>query len=431
VPISSFTQAQIGMSPSGNYWTITVNATSQPSANDTVLLSGTSAGVDRFIQEGFVQPGLGFALAGRPNAQVAVNDVGDLGFRSDTDAASNSDEMVLRYNRATSDISIIAREGSPIPGITPTESHSVFTNSVNILNDGRVSYRSSSTTGSLGSDFDAFIFLSAPTIGGVQTIIEQSGTFVPTNQIGGVDGTMINFNDEAYVSADATEAFIDGEIFGIGRAIIVNRRVVLQNGTPLPGLGGELATGSMVDEARMCSSGTWSAWGTSAAGTAFIIINEALYAKEGDPVPGGKPGETLSSFSYMHINSLGDIAYAARTSASREVIVVDRVNAPPFIAVSTIDPALGVTSATQVDIDGSGELDDAYVTFIFDDTIGLSDAGELYFVARTTSVFTTSLTGDALFVYSGLLACPSDFDGSGFVDGDDFDAFVVAFESGC
>jgi len=34
-------------------------------------------------------------------------------------------------------------------------------------------------------------------------------------------------------------------------------------------------------------------------------------------------------------------------------------------------------------------------------------------------------------VISTAIPCPSDFDGDGLVTGDDFDAYVIAFEAGC
>lgn len=400
VPVSSFTQAQIGLSPCGTHWTLAVNATSQPTTNDMFHLGGTAEGVTRVVPEGVNLPGVGFAITGRPNAQVAVNDSGVMAFKVTTNAPSTSNEMVLRYNLDGS-YDIIAREGSPIPNV-PGETYSVTHDSTSILNDGRVVWRSASTTGSQPSDRDDWLFLS----GSPQTTLLQTGTTTPTGQVGGGTALLTALNDEAYVNADATRYLIDGTIGGATRAIVVDNAVKMQNGLPITGLGGELPTASLVDEARMFAGGDWAAWGVGAGGTAFALVNDTLYVKEGDPIPGGMPGESLVSIGYMHINGNGDIAYAARTSENRDVIIVDGVNMLPYIAVSTFNSTFNIPMGTQVDYDGDGNLDDAYFGFLNDDTVALSDAGELYFVGRVTSEQTISNLGDGLFVLQTRIPAP-------------------------
>lgn len=429
VRISSFTQAQVGLSRLGTRWVIAINASGQPTTADTYVISGTAAGADWSFAEGTAMPGIGFAITGRPNAQLGVNESGDVAMKVTTNAPSNSNEMVVRANRAAGDFTLIAREGSPVPNI-PTETHSGQFDSVTLFDDGRVAYRSGSTLGPLPSDQADFIFLG----GDSHTTILQSGVFAPGNQFGGTEGLVIDFFDEAYVAADQTSHMVEVALAvpaANSRALMVNREVVLQSGAPIPGLVGDVPSSGFIDEARISPGGVWYAWGSSAAGTYYALVNGQLYVKEGD-VFEDAPGETLLSIGYMSINARGDIAYSAAllttaTGQRRTVIVVDTVDAGPVIAVSTFRSG-NVLEATQVDIDNDGVLDDAYCGFLTDDTVALADSGELYFVMRLV----TSAGGtrsDGLFVLKDT-PCRADFNRDGFLDFFDFDDFVACFETG-
>lgn len=401
VPVSSFTQAQIGLSPRGTHWTLAVNATGQPTTSDTYLLGGTASGISAVVPEGSVMGGTGLVFTGRPQAQVAVNDQGDLAFKVTLDAPFAVNEAVMRYNAGSGSFDVIAREGGAIPGVSG-ESYGGILDSTSILNDGRVVFRAQSTSGGLPSTQDDFLFAS----GTPQTTLVQSGFLTPTNQAGGGTASLTSLNDEAYVDAAAGRWLVDGALSSGTRVLVVDQRVVMQQGVPITGLGGELPTSSLVDEARMFAGGDWAAWGVGAGGIAFALVNDALYAKEGDSVPGGLVGETIVSFGYMHINGNGDIAYAARTSAQRDVIIVDGVGLAPYIAVATsAGPGTGV-SGTLVDYNGDGIVDPASFTFLNDDTVALSDAGELYFVGRVTSTITQLNLGDGLFVMQTAIPAP-------------------------
>jgi hypothetical protein len=411
---------------------VAVNATGQPTTSDTYIISGTSASADWSWAEGVTMPGIGSAITGRPNQQIGVNERGDVAMRVTTDAAATANDMVVRYNRATSDFTLIALERTPVPHI-PSESHSGFFDSVTLFDDGGVAYRSGSTTGPLPSDQSDFIFQG----GEINSTILQSGVFVPGDQFNGTTGLAIDFFDETYIAADKTSHMVECALSvpaANSRALMVNRNIVLQSGAPIPGLNGEVPASGFIDEARMFPSGNWAYWGTSSVGTYYLIVNGTLRVREGDPVP-GLPGEFILTIGYVSMNTRGDLAYSAdvttpATGQRRTVIIVDPVDADPSVVVTTIRSTLNLTEGTAVDLNNDGSADLAYCAFLNDDTVALADDGTLYFVMRV--VDENALTrADGLFAVStGTPTCPADFNMDGFLDFFDYDDFVDAFETG-
>jgi hypothetical protein len=413
---------------------VAVNAAGQPTTSDMYVISGTSASADWSWAEGAVMPGIGFGITGRPNQQIGVNSAGDVAMRVTTDAPATANDIVVRYNRATADFTLIAQERTPVPHI-PTESHSGFFDSVTLFENGGVAYRSGSTTGPLPSDQSDFIFLG----GSVNATILQSGVFAPGNQFNGTTGLVIDFFDESYVAADGVSHMVECALASPAvpaensRALMVNLNAVLQSGEPVPGLNGELAPSGLVDEARMYPGGDWAYWGASTVGTYFLVVNGALRVKEGDAVP-GLPGELILSIGYVSMNARGDLAYSAdlttpATGQRRTAIIVDTVEAEPVVVVTTFRSTLNLGEATRVDLDNDGTADEAYCAFLTDDTVSLAEDGTLYFVMRVVNE--NALTrADGLFAVSTETGCAADFNGDGFLDFFDYDAYVECFEGG-
>jgi hypothetical protein len=424
--VSSFVQARLRLSSRGSWWALTAFATGQPSSNDTFVLVGTADGLDRAIGETVAQPGLGVGFVGVPNAQLGVNESGDLALKSTTNGPISANEVVAKQSAATGAWTLIAREGDPI-SVFPGESHSVFLDSVTLLDSGRVFYRSASTSGSLGSDFDDHLLLSDPVASAL-----QSGTITPLAQLGGTTAVMTNFNDEAFVSepngAGQQVLLVDGNLGAPvnNRALAVGPiggpfTVIVQRGASLPGLPGELpyTSSSLTDGAQLYAGGDWVVWGTSAGGLSYLIVNGTPRVVEGDAIPGAARGETVKSVQQAAMNSLGDLAYLVESSQSRTHLVVERQGKAPITVARSFNSTLEIASATQVDYDGDGFLDDAHCGFFNDNNLGLSDAGEVYFVGRVTSALTGLNVGDGLFVISLPSACVGDLDANGVVDAAD------------
>jgi hypothetical protein len=197
--------------------------------------------------------------------------------------------------------------------------------------------------------------------------------------------------------------------------------VIVQRGASLPGLPGELpyTSSSLTDGAQLYAGGDWVVWGTSAGGLSYLIVNGTPRVVEGDAIPGAARGETVKSVQQAAMNSLGDLAYLVESSQSRTHLVVERQGKAPITVARSFNSTLEIASATQVDYDGDGFLDDAHCGFFNDNNLGLSDAGEVYFVGRVTSALTGLNVGDGLFVISLPSACVGDLDANGVVDAAD------------
>lgn len=418
VILSSVTQARLRTSRTGAWWALTAFATGQPQPNDTVILVGDADGIAYGVVETIELAGTGVGFTGVPNAQLGVNDAGGLAFKSTTTAPAATNDAILARPSAAAAWTIVAREGDPVPGL-PGESFGPFLDSVTLFDDGAVAYRAGSTSGPLPSVADDALLLSAP-----PSILLQSGSIVPANQLNGARAPIVGINDEAFVADDRSSWIADAELGqpGPSRAIVVRSgggppTAVVQRGAPILGLDGELpyASGSPVDFQLMGPGGHWAVWGTGSGGTAYAIVDGVLALREGDAIPGGDGGEALVSVVHMALNRLGHVAYAATTTLGRTVIVVDRRDGAPSLAARTFPSTTQITSATQVDFDGDGTLDDAYLGFLFDANLGLADDGSVLLLGRFTSSATLLNLGDALVIVATAARCDPDLDVDGVV----------------
>jgi hypothetical protein len=421
--LTSVTQARLRLSRTGSWWALTAFATGQPSTNDTFILVGDGSGVVYAVGETTTLPGLDVGFTAIPNAQLGVNESGAVAFKATTTAASPSaNDAVVKNSAAGGSFTVVALEGTPVPGI-PGETFGGTMDSITLFDDGSVVHRASGTQGSLPSTADDLLRFDAPS-----SILLQAGSVVPTGQFGGTTAPIVGINDEAFVAEDRTSFLADVEL-GLSsnsRAFVVRNGtgplvVAVQRGAPIPGLDGELpySGGSPVDFGVMGPGGDWAVWGAGSGGTAYAIRNGELYLREGDPIPGGDPGETIVSIGHLAINSFGHTAWAATTTSNRTVIVVDRFDGAPTLAVRSFGSISEITTATQVDFDADGLLDDAFVGFVVDVNLGLADDGRLFFLARCTASATLLNVGDALIVVPTALSCPADLDASGAVDAAD------------
>jgi len=414
-PFSSFTQSTLRLSRTGRYFAIAMNATSLPSSGDNFTVVGTAQGIEYVVQEGALLGSIGFGFSSRPDSPIGVNDLGDWAFSGPiTNPSSSANDVVARFDRSANQWALVAVENTPIPGIAG-ENFSPFTGSVTLLDDGRVAFVDSSTSGALPSSQDELLFLATPGAP-AYSVLAQAGVLVPSNQAGGTTATLSDIF-EATVSADGTSYILEGGLTGVPstqfRVAVVDGVVVHQQGDAIPGLSG-VATSNFSD-VEMFPGGDWSIMSGTTANESYLLVNGSVRLVEGDPVPGGLPGETVDTLRHVDINRFGDIALHTETSARSVVLLLPADPLLPGRVQFATATTAGVTTGTRTDLDGDCTLDDAYLVFINDDTVAIDDERRVYVVGRFADSFST-VVGDALFSSRRIGAFGADCNANGIAD---------------
>jgi hypothetical protein len=413
VPISSFTQATLRLSRTGRFYALAVNATSQPSSSDNYLLVGTAQGIQYSIAESAPLPGIGFGYLSRPDTPIGINDLGDVAFSGQTtNPAANANDGVFRFDRSANLWATVALENQAIPGLAG-EIFSPLMDWVTLLDDGRVAFLDTSTSGALPSSQDELLFLAQPGAP-AYSILAQAGVTLPTGQAGGTTAFLSDLF-RATVSADGLHYLADAALAGVpagtGRVVVVDGAVVHQQGQSVPGLTGVVT--STFPDAEMFPGGDWAVLSGTTTGDSYLLVNGVYRLKEGDPVPGGQAGEVVQTLRHVDINRWGDIAVHVDTNLRGVVLFLPSDPQLPgrvvFASATGIPPFTG----TRVDLNGDCVLnDDAYLVFLNDDTTGIDDQGRIYLIGRLANG--AGLTeGDALFSVRGSGQTPLDCDGNG------------------
>jgi hypothetical protein len=414
-PFSSFTQSTLRLSRTGRYFAIAMNATSLPSSGDNFTVIGTAQGIEYVVQEGALLGSIGFGYSSRPDSPIGINDLGDWAFSgSTTNPSFSANDVVARFDRSANQWALVAVENTAIPGIAG-ENFSPFTGSVTLLDDGRVAFVDSSTSGALPSSQDELLFLATPGAP-AYSILAQAGVLVPSNQAGGTTATLSDIF-EATVSADGTSYILEGGLTGVPaaqfRVAVVDGVVVHQQGDAIPGLTGT-ATSNFSD-VEMFPGGDWSIMSGTTANESYLLVNGSVRLVEGDPVPGGLPGETIDTMRHVDINRFGDIALHTETSVRSVVLLLPADPLLPGRVQFATATTAGVTTGTRTDLDGDCTLDDAYLVFINDDTVAIDDERRVFVVGRFANSFST-VVGDALFSSRRIGAFGADCNANGIAD---------------
>lgn len=169
-------------------------------------------------------------------------------------------------------------------------------------------------------------------------------------------------------------------------------------------------------------------WSNRALSGGNPVGNLRLVVREGAPVPLGLgpdyEGLNFGAIETMWINASGLVGFVCTLNDFTRSIWVENPD-------GSLSPL--VKEFTTIDLHGDGSdirmiwsLDASPTSGATGDgrRVGLTDSGDI--AVRLT--FTDDSQG--IFTTAALQGCPADFDGSGFVDTDDFDAFVQAFEAG-
>jgi hypothetical protein len=385
------------VSQNGSRWVIRTSASGQPSTRDSFYVSGNASGVTHVFAEGDILPGLGLGVLSTTNERrLWVNDRGDIAFSGTFGpSATNADEVVARYNAATNDYTLIAREGELIPGLNG-ERYGSINEAVGIADNGLVYYRDGNTSGSIPSDFDEFIFRGD---GSFADIVLQTNTVTPTNQLGGTTALFDDFAVQAFQASEQGDYIIRGnlDVPSNSSVVIVNDRVEIQQGSAIPGVSG-IPVNPVVSPSNigMGAGGDWFAWGaTTTPGEAYLLVNGELALTTDTALPNGLG--TYDQIIDVGINGNGDVIVASRTDSGTYYVSVDPAgDAAAFIA---FEQGIGL------DLDGDGLAnDDAFLRVIND--ISIADDGTVYVLGRAISGSNLTI-GDGLFVLNVTIPSPS------------------------
>ena len=104
------------LSPDGSRYIITASSDLDTSIDEVLLVGDTASGsASLFVQEGVTDLGDG-ELVGFINRRAGINDAGQFVFATNTNGDSSSDEVIVTGDLNSGALSVVAREGNPIPG---------------------------------------------------------------------------------------------------------------------------------------------------------------------------------------------------------------------------------------------------------------------------------------------------------------------------
>ena len=363
------------LSPDGSRYIITASSDLDTSIDEVLLVGDTASGsASLFVQEGVTDLGDG-ELVGFINRRAGINDAGQFVFATNTNGDSSSDEVIVTGDLNSGALSVVAREGNPIPG--PLGSANNFGSTLDlggIAQNGDVSFRAPFTVGALPTDQDDFLILNG-------AVLAQEGVTAPGNQAGGASETWDAFDTEDFrTDATGNNWLAQGDLSGDTSSddvLVVNGDVVLQEGSPIINNRVNGPIDSIV-EASMDSAGNWLARGDVDSGEDFLVFNGDIFAATGDAVPGSS-GESYSdavfsaTFFSMISNNNGDVVFGATTDNPDD----------GADAVLVFNNELVIArQGDGVDLDGNGLLDDNVFIDVFnnDDAV-LTDGLQYIFTA--------------------------------------------------
>ncbi len=369
-------------SPDGKWWALTAD-TDLPVAEDEVLIAGQMRTGSLIAREGTAAGWAPGENVGLLDGFLSIDNDGNIGFATNTDGPTASDEYVVRYDALSGTFSSIAQEGTPIPAI-PGATHGALLAEPNItMTMAGAAYRTSVVNPPAGFGAQALI------LGNTVLANLDNVAFAPTGQAGGATETWDVFDlNDFFVSSDASTWMVQGDLNGATTGddvLAVNNHVVIQEDSILSGFASPV---SIITESVMETNGDWFARGSNDDGQDWLIRNGALLAATGDAIPGGLPGETISdtlfssAFFTMGGNNNGDYFWGATTS--NPDVEAD--------AVIVVNGQVLLRQGDGVDLDGNGLLDDGVFLDIFNnDDAFLTDDLKFYFTADLVDAAGSSL----------------------------------------
>jgi len=403
-----------------------VNGTSQEA-----LITGDANGINLVALEGVTQlePGRAWSTSDR---YADINDNGDWAHIGNLDGGANTDDECLftgNFNGST--IAIALREGNTIP----------TGDTLGAANYGP----------SIADNGDLSFGWSSPASTADVSYYTQNGTNTVLRNLDDVIGTgLTTFSTAGFGGRNAFQTTPDGASYVVrgteatsGRQLLVKDGiVVLAQGDTLNTIAGPKTIEQINGEQNILQpNGDWLTRVRFTDATGGAIKNGQLLAKSGDAV-NGQFGP-FESWSEVPWTSSSDTTFFIVTGDSNGNVVLGGftdVLAPDANVVWMYNDQEILRGGDQVDLDGDGTLDDAFIYtsnfFSASQNLGgfLADDGRYYQVTDLANA-NGDFIGEALIVVEtpgfnpGNTPCnPADLAAPfGFLDLADTDAFIGAF----
>ncbi len=390
------------LSPDGNRWIIGTIIDGATDLDAVVTGTGfTTAGASTPVKEGDATPDDPNAVFGAIKTSMGVNNAGQFAFAADTTAPTTADDVIVRWTGTA--FEVIAREGTQAPGQPVGNGYGSTNDAAHILNNGDVRFRSAALTGNTTQQ--VLYSNSANTVG---TVVAQTDTTIPTNQMVLPDQTLDVFGTDRFAS-DATGAnyLYGGDLNGpttTDLVVVHNGAVVAQEGFPLPGWSNTAAVvnfssdlGSQVISKandHFMFRGAVNDGTGAAAQTDFVVRDGAVVAATGQPIFAGATelfDDTAftATFFLNAVNDNGDFVIGGTTNSGN-------VNDDAVLVYNNSFAFL--REGSPVDLDGDGLFDDNTFIDVFGNDDGvLTNDGRFYLVATLQDGANVSI-GQALIV---------------------------------
>jgi len=405
-------------SPDGKKWVLSAD-TDLGTAVDEVIIVGNVCTSGVVIQEGVTEVSPGEHV-GVIDQELSINNAGQIAYATNTDGATASDEVIVRWDGTQN--FVIAREGdiSPVTG----GNYGSILAAPNIVSDNTVWFDADTT---LATTMDRFLLSKNGVI-----IQAQEGVTIPTGQKNGETNVWQSFATGSMRTDGVGANWIvvgdtDGDTSSDG-ILAVNNDVKVQEGVIIPGSGfASPAQVSTSTEPRMFAGGSWMARGSNADGDDWVLRDSNVLARTGDPIIAGAAEQYddaafSAGFFLFAQNNAGDYLIGSVTSSSETLQDAVITLNGDVVVVREDDP---------IDLDGNGQVDDGLRVRTFgNEDVMFTDDLQAYFVVtvRDDSGSNTDV-GDALIRVNlcGVAGPCGDLDNDKDVDADDFDIFVLAF----
>ncbi|MBX3462991.1 MAG: hypothetical protein KF830_07460 [Planctomycetes bacterium] len=356
------------ISSNGLHLAINVVAAATTADDDVLLLNGAV-----LLREGSPAPWAPGQNVGTIDAELAINDAGDILLGNNVAPATTLDDYIALYSGGV--WTVLAQEGQPTP-VGGTWGSTI--DSCALSNTGTACYRGTTIVG-LPTASNAVVVL-----GGGQL---QKGVDVPLLQAGGGTATWENFTiNRVLISPDGSTFVVVGDTnaaTSVDAVLTVNNVVLIQEGFPLPGSSFVNAV-SAIGNAWIDGAGNWYARGSNqTTGDDWMVRNGVLVAESSgtdEIVPGSGEHWDDATFATCFFafdgNALGQFLICGVTDApavANGVIVFDDGFGGRYVVVRENDP---------VDLDGNGLFDDdRFFNTFGDDDVRLLDDGSIVFTA--------------------------------------------------